>query len=161
MIKEIGPAYAAKLVAAFQLDVFEIIEKVPERLREVTGIGPVREARIIRGWSDQRSIREIIVWLYGQGVSSARAVRIFKTYGEQAIETIKADPYQLARDINGTGFKTADAIASSIGYGNEDSRRVRAGVSHALTTAMDDGTAAYRAMIYSGQARSCWRSPSR
>lgn len=139
MIKGIGPVYAAKLVAAFQHDVFEIIENKPERLREVTGIGPVREAKIIRSWSDQRVIREIIVWLYGHGVSSARAVRIFKTYGDQAIATIKADPYQLARDITGIGFKTADAIAASIGYGKEDPRRVRAGVSYGLTSAMDDG----------------------
>jgi exodeoxyribonuclease V alpha subunit len=139
MIKGIGPVYAAKLVAAFQHDVFEIIENDPRRLREVTGIGPVREAKIIRSWSDQRVIREIIVWLYGHGVSSARAVRIFKTYGDQAIATIKADPYQLARDITGIGFKTADAIAASIGYGKEDPRRVRAGVSYALTSAMDDG----------------------
>ncbi|VXD04572.1 ATP-dependent RecD-like DNA helicase [Sphingomonas sp. T1] len=139
MIKGIGPVYAAKLVAAFEHDVFEVIEHAPERLREVTGIGPVREAKIIRGWSDQRMIREIIVWLYGHGVSSARAVRIFKTYGDQAIAVIKADPYQLARDITGIGFKTADAIAFSIGYGKEDPRRVRAGVSHALTSAMDDG----------------------
>src|SRR4028119_2089914 len=94
MIKGIGPVYAAKLVAAFGQDVFDVIEKQPERLREVTGIGPVREAKIIRGWSDQRAIREIIVWLYSHGVSSARAVRIFKTYGDQAIATIKADPYQ-------------------------------------------------------------------
>jgi exodeoxyribonuclease V alpha subunit len=84
-------------------------------------------------------IREIIVWLYGHGVSSARAVRIFTTYGDQAIATIKTDPYQLARDITGIGFKTADAIAASIGYGKEDPRRVRAGVSYALTSAMDDG----------------------
>jgi exodeoxyribonuclease V alpha subunit len=139
MIKGIGPVYAAKLVAAFQHDVFEIIENKPERLREVTGIGPVREAKIIRSWSDQRVIREIIVWLYGHGVSSARAVRIFKTYGDQAIATIKTDPYQLARDITGIGFKTADAIATSIGYGKEDPLRVRAGVSYALTSAMDDG----------------------
>ena len=139
MIKGIGPVYAAKLVGAFGHEVFEVIEKQPERLREVTGIGPVREAKIIRGWSDQRVIREIIVWLYSHGVSSARAVRIFKTYGEQAISVIKADPYQLARDITGIGFKTADAIASSIGYAKEDPRRVRAGVAHALTSAMDDG----------------------
>ena len=139
MIKGIGPVYAAKLVAAFSHDVFEVIENEPERLREVTGIGPVREAKIIRGWRDQRAIREIIVWLYGHGVSSARAVRIFKTYGDEAIATIKADPYQLARDITGIGFKTADAIASSIGYTKEDPRRVRAGVAHALTSAMNDG----------------------
>ena len=78
----------------------------------MTGIGPVREAKIIRGWRDQRAIREIIVWLCGHGVSSARAVRIFKTYGDEAIATIKADPYQLARDITGIGFKTADAPSS-------------------------------------------------
>ena len=112
MIKGIGPVYARKLVEAFWQDVFDVIEREPARLREVTGIGPGREAKIIKGWSDQRSIREIIVWLYSHGVSSARAVRIFKTYGEEAITIIKADPYQLARDISGIGFKTADAIAS-------------------------------------------------
>ncbi|QYE33357.1 ATP-dependent RecD-like DNA helicase (plasmid) [Polymorphobacter sp. PAMC 29334] len=139
MIKGIGPVYAKKLVTAFGQNVFDIIEREPTRLREVTGIGPGREAKIIRGWSDQRSIREIIVWLYGHGVSSARAVRIHKTYGEAAIATIKADPYRLARDIVGIGFKTADAIASSLGYTKDDPRRVRAGVAHALTTAMDAG----------------------
>ena len=136
MIKGIGPVYAKKLVIAFGQDVFDVIEREPTRLREVTGIGPVREAKIIRGWTDQRAIREIIVWLYSHGVSSARAVRIFKTYGDQAIATIKADPYRLARDITGIGFKTADAIAASLGYGKDDPRRVRAGVAHALTTAM-------------------------
>ena len=139
MIKGIGPVYAKKLVRAFGQDVFEVIEKEPARLREVTGIGPVREAKIIRGWTDQRAIREIIVWLYSHGVSSARAVRIFKTYGDQSIATIKADPYRLARDIAGVGFKTADAIAASLGYTKDDPRRVRAGVAHALTSAMDDG----------------------
>ncbi len=139
MIKGIGPVYAKKLVEAFGNEVFEVIEQAPERLREVTGIGPVREAKIIRGWKDQRAIREIIVWLYSHRVSSARAVRIFKTYGEDAIAVISADPYRLARDIAGIGFKTADAIASSIGYGKDDPRRVRAGVAHALTTAMNDG----------------------
>jgi exodeoxyribonuclease V alpha subunit len=139
MIKGIGPVYAKKLVEAFGADVFEVIEQNPARLREVTGIGPAREARIIRGWSDQRAIREIIVWLYGHGVSSARAVRIFKTYGEEAIRVVEADPYRLARDIHGIGFKTADAIAGRLGYAADDPRRVRAGVAHALTTAMDDG----------------------
>ena len=139
MIKGIGPVYAKKLVAAFGQLVFEVIECEPLRLREVTGIGPIREAKIIRGWTDQRAIREIIVWLYGHGVSSARAVRIFKTYGDHAVATIKADPYRLARDIIGIGFKTADAIAASLGYTKDDPRRVRAGVAHALTSAMDDG----------------------
>jgi len=139
MIKGIGPVYAKKLVGAFGQDVFDVIEREPERLREVTGIGPVREAKIIKGWRDQRAIREIIVWLYSHGVSSARAVRIFKTYGEDAIATISADPYRLARDISGIGFKTADAIAASIGYEKDDPRRVRAGVAHALGRAMDDG----------------------
>lgn len=139
MIKGIGPVYARKLVTAFAQDVFEVIEREPHRLREITGIGPVREAKIIRSWTDQRAIREIIVWLYSHGVSSARAVRIFKTYGDAAIATIKADPYKLARDIAGIGFKTADAVAFSLGYAKDDPRRVRAGVAHALTTAMDDG----------------------
>lgn len=152
MIKGIGPGYARKLVEAFGQDVFDIIEREPSRLREVTGIGPGREAKIIRGWSDQRSIREIIVWLYSHGVSSARAVRIFKTYGEDAIATIKADPYRLARDISGIGFKTADAIASRLGYTKGDPRRVRAGVAHALGSAMDNGHCGLprEDLIYSG-----------
>lgn len=120
MIKGIGPIYAKKLVEAFGQHVFEVIEREPVRLREITGIGPVREAKIINGWRDQRAIREIIIWLYSHGVSSARAVRIFKTYGEDAIATISADPYRLARDIAGIGFKTADAIAASIGYSKDD-----------------------------------------
>ncbi|WP_121120026.1 ATP-dependent RecD-like DNA helicase [Croceibacterium ferulae] len=139
MIKGIGPVYARKLVGTFGMDVFDVIEREPARLREVTGIGPVREAKIISGWSDQKIIREIIVWLYTQGVSSARAVRIFKTYGEEAIAVVSADPYRLARDIAGIGFKTADQIASRLGYAKDDPRRVRAGVAYALTTAMDDG----------------------
>lgn len=105
MIQGIGPAYARKLVETFGHEVFEVIEREPARLREVTGIGPVREAKIIRGWRDQRAIREIIVWLYSHGVSSARAVRIFKTYGEEAIAVISSDPYQLARDIAGSGSR--------------------------------------------------------
>lgn len=139
MIKGIGPVYAKKLVGTFGMDVFDIIEREPARLRQVTGIGPVREAKIIAGWSDQKAIREIIVWLYAQGVSSARAVRIFKTYGDDAIALVSADPYRLARDISGIGFKTADQIASRLGYEKDDPRRVRAGVAYALTNAMDDG----------------------
>ena len=119
--------------------VFDVIEREPSPLREITGIGPAREARIITGWAGQRVIREMNVWPYSPGVSSVRAVRIFKTYSEDAIAIIQADPYQLARDISGIGFKTADAIASRPGYGKDDPRRVRAGVAHALASAMDQG----------------------
>src|SRR5207342_2237606 len=110
MIKGIGPVYASKLVQAFAESVFDTIEQSPERLREVAGIGPKRAERIRRGWSDQKVIREIMLFLHGHGVGTSRAVRIFKTYGQEATQVISANPYRLARDIRGVGFKSADQI---------------------------------------------------
>jgi exodeoxyribonuclease V alpha subunit len=115
MIKGIGPVYARKLVQAFGEAVFDTIEESPERLREVTGIGPTRAERIIRGWADQKVIREIMLFLHSHGVGTSRAVRIFKTYGQDAVQRISEDPYRLARDIRGIGFKSADQIAMRLG----------------------------------------------
>jgi len=100
-----------ELVRAFGDKVFDVIEATPDRLREVDGIGPVRAARILAAWADQKAIREIMVFLHSHGVGTARAVRIFKTYGSDAIQVMTENPYRLARDIRGIGFKTADAIA--------------------------------------------------
>ena len=115
MIRGIGPAYAKKLLRAFGEAVFDIIEKTPRRLLEVNGIGATRLARITAGWADQKAIREIMVFLQSHGVGTARAVRIFKTYGSDAIQVMTENPYRLARDIRGIGFKTADAIAMKLG----------------------------------------------
>ena len=115
MIRGIGPVYAKKMVKAFGEKVFDIIEAEPDRLREVTGIGAVRARRITEAWADQKIVREIMVFLHSHGVGTARAVRIFKTYGADAVQVMTENPYRLARDIRGIGFKTADAIAMKLG----------------------------------------------
>src|SRR5512132_4336876 len=108
MIKGIGPIYARKLVKTFHEQVFDAIEQTPERLREIDGIGPKRAENIVAAWADQKAIREIMIFLHSHGVGTLRAVRIFKTYGAEAIRLISENPYCLARDIRGIGFKSAD-----------------------------------------------------
>jgi exodeoxyribonuclease V alpha subunit len=98
MIRGVGPAYAKKLVRAFGEKVFDVIEATPDRLREVDGIGPVRAASILSAWAEQKAVREIMVFLHSHGVGTARAVRIFKTYGADAIQVMTENPYRLARD---------------------------------------------------------------
>jgi exodeoxyribonuclease V alpha subunit len=139
MIRGVGPVYAKKLVRAFGEKVFDVIEATPDRLREVDGIGPVRAASILAAWAEQKAVREIMVFLHSHGVGTARAVRIFKTYGADAIQVMTENPYRLARDIRGIGFKTADAIAMKLGVEKTAMMRVRAGISYALTEAMDEG----------------------
>jgi exodeoxyribonuclease V alpha subunit len=139
MIRGIGPVYAKKLVRAFAEAVFEIIQQEPHRLREVTGIGPKRAERIIAGWAEQKVIREIMLFLHSNGVGTSRAVRIYKTYGPDAVQLISENPYRLARDIRGIGFLTADQIAAKLGIEKTALIRIRAGISFALAEAMDDG----------------------
>jgi exodeoxyribonuclease V alpha subunit len=139
MIRGIGPVYAKKLVRAFGENVFDTIEAEPRRLREVPGIGPVRADRIIAAWAEQKIVREIMVFLHSHGVSTARAVRIYKTYGADAVQVMAENPYRLARDIRGIGFKTADAIAMKLGIEKTAMIRVRAGISYALTDSLDEG----------------------
>ena len=139
MIRGVGPVYAKKLVRAFGEKVFEIIEETPGRLQEIDGVGPVRAANILAAWAEQKAVREIMVFLHSHGVGTARAVRIFKTYGSDAIQVMTENPYRLARDIRGIGFKTADAIAMKLGMEKTATMRVRAGISYALTEVMDEG----------------------
>ena len=139
MIRGIGPVYAKKMVKAFGEKVFDVIEAEPDRLREVTGIGAVRAKRITDAWAEQKIVREIMVFLHSNGVGTARAVRIFKTYGADAVQVMTENPYRLARDIRGIGFKSADAIAMKLGIEKTAMIRLRAGISYALTEAMDEG----------------------
>ena len=139
MIRGIGPVYAKKLLNAFSDKVFDIIEAEPDRLREVDGIGPKRAGRIVAAWAEQKVVREIMVFLHSHDVGTARAVRIYKTYGADAVQVMSENPYRLARDIRGIGFKTADAIAMKLGVDKTALGRVRAGISYALTEAMDEG----------------------
>ena len=139
LIKGIGPHFAERLVKAFGEGVFEVIERTPERLLEVGGIGKTRLKRITAGWSEQKAIREIMVFLQSHGVGTSRAVRIFKTYGADAIPLVKENPYRLARDIRGIGFITADQIAQKLGIPKTSMLRARAGISHALLQAVENG----------------------
>jgi len=139
MIRGIGPVYAKKLVKAFSDKVFDVIENEPDRLRDVAGIGPVRADRITVAWAEQKVVREIMVFLHSHGVGTARAVRIYKTYGNDAIQIMSENPYRLAKDIRGIGFKTADQIAIKLGIEKDAMIRIRAGISYALSEAMGEG----------------------
>ncbi|CAO4178699.1 SF1B family DNA helicase RecD2 [Methylorubrum populi] len=138
-MRGIGPAMAKRIVATFGEAVFEIIEAEPARLTEVEGIGPKRAARIVKGWAEQKAVREIMIFLHAHGVGTARATRIFRTYGHDALSVMTEDPYRLARDIRGIGFRTADAIALRLGLARDAPQRLAAGISYALQSAMDEG----------------------
>src|SRR6266446_4694997 len=139
MVKGIGPHFAKKLVQAFGDVVFDVIEQTPERLTELDGIGPKRKQRVVEAWSAQKMIREIMVFLHSHGVGTARAVRIYKTYGNEAIARVQENPYRLALDIHGIGFKTADTLAQRLGIPRDAVIRAQAGVRHVLQTFADEG----------------------
>ncbi|NLB65944.1 MAG: ATP-dependent RecD-like DNA helicase [Lentisphaerae bacterium] len=143
LIKGIGPVYAKKLVDTFGREVLEVIEKRSAELERVEGIGPMRRRQIKESWTAQKTIREIMSFLFSQGVSTGRAFRIYKAYGEEAIAKVRLDPYCLARDIRGIGFKTADVIAERLGIGRESVLRARAGLSHVLIELSSQGHCAY------------------
>lgn len=143
LIKGIGPHFAKKLVQKFQFRVFDVIDKAPDALRRIDGIGPGRVAKIRTAWQDQKAIREIMVFLQSHGVSTSKAVRIYKTYGDQAIARVTANPYQLARDITGIGFKSADIIAEKLGIAKNSLIRARAGLHHVLWEHIGQGHSAY------------------
>ncbi len=145
MVKGIGPHFAKKLVKAFGIEVFDVIEQTPERLLELPGIGKKRQERVTSAWSEQKSIREIMVFLQSHGVGTSRSVRIYKTYGDEAIAKVQENPYRLALDIHGIGFKTADTLAQRLGIGPQSMIRAQAGVRHALQEWCGSGhCAAYR-----------------
>ncbi|MFQ5502212.1 MAG: ATP-dependent RecD-like DNA helicase [Phycisphaerae bacterium] len=143
LIKGIGPVFAAKQVGAFGTQVFEIVENTPDRLSELDGIGPLRQKRITESWQEQRIVRQIMVFLHQHGLGTARAVRVYKTYGDDAIGTVKGNPYRLARDIRGIGFKTADQLAERLGIDRASPLRARAGVAHVLQEATTEGHCAF------------------
>ncbi len=139
LIKGIGPVYAKKLVARFGEKVFDVIEHTSARLEEIDGIGPARRRKIREAWAEQRVVREIMIFLHAQGVGTSRATRIYKTYGEKAIETVRSNPYLLAQDIAGIGFATADQVARRLGIPPDSLIRARAGLRHALLEATGSG----------------------
>jgi exodeoxyribonuclease V alpha subunit len=139
LIKGVGPVTAKRIVAYFALETLEIIEQHSDRLIEVLGIGKMRVRMIQKVWIEQQAIKEVMLFLQGHGVSTTYAVKIFKQYGEKAIEVVTHNPYQLAEDIFGIGFLTADMIARQLGILSDSPFRYRAGISHVLTEAAENG----------------------
>ena len=139
MVKGIGPHFAKVLVKAFKEDVFTIIESEPERLLTLPGIGQKRMEKVTSAWSEQKVIREIMVFLQSHGIGTGRAVRIYKTYGEESIIKVTENPYRLALDIHGIGFKTADTLAMKLGIASDSLIRAQAGVRHVLQEIADEG----------------------
>lgn len=134
LIKGIGPAFAKILVKAFGASVFEVFDQTPEKLNKLRGIGKKRRELILTSWNEQKSIRDIMVFLQSHNIGAARAARIYKTYGEDAISIVQENPYRLALDINGIGFKIADDLAMSIGLDKHSVKRAQAGIRHVLQT---------------------------
>jgi exodeoxyribonuclease V alpha subunit len=139
LIKGIGPVMAERMVAHFGVDIMHIIEDEPGRLIEVDGLGPKRTAMITAAWAEQKAIKEVMVFLQGVGVSTSLAVRIYKKYGDAAISVVRAEPYRLASDVWGIGFKTADTIAAAVGIARDSPERIKAGLAYTLSEAADDG----------------------
>ena len=138
LIKGVGPVTAKRIVKHFGLDTLEIIENQIDRLSEVPGIAKKRIAMISSTWEEQKSIKEVMIFLSGHGVSTTYAVKIYKQYGDDAIATVTTNPYQLAIDIFGIGFLTADRIAVNVGVAPDSQFRYRAGILHVLNKASED-----------------------
>ena len=139
LVKGIGPKFAKLIVAKFGLETFEVIETEPDKLLEVHGIGKGRVAKIQASWEKQKDVKDIMVFLQGHGVSSTYAAKIYKQYGKESIEKVQSNPYCLADDIWGIGFKTADGIAEKLGYEKNDLRRCRSGIFYTLNKLSEDG----------------------
>jgi exodeoxyribonuclease V alpha subunit len=139
MIKGIGPRFAERIVGYFKEETFTVIEATPQRLLEVPGIGTGRMQKITSAWEEQKQVKEIMIFLHGHGVSTNLAVKIYKTYGDTALETVQRNPYQLERDIYGVGFKTADRIAQALGLPLEHPSRIEAGIVFALNERINEG----------------------
>jgi exodeoxyribonuclease V alpha subunit len=139
LIKGIGPHFARKIVAVFGERTLAVIDDSPSFLSEVKGIGPRRIQRIRESWREQKVVRAIMVFLQSHGVGTARAVRIYKTYGEQAIELVQANPYRLATDIWGIGFQSADELAERLGVDRGSPLRARAALRYVLQELSSEG----------------------
>ena len=139
LIKGIGPQLAERIVKHLGKETLEVIEKHPERLTEVPDIGPKRAEMIANAWEEQKQVKEIMLFLHGHAISTNLAVKIYKQYGARALEVVRTDPYQLATDIRGVGFKTADRIAQSLGLPQDHPSRIEAGLIYALNEMTDEG----------------------
>ena len=152
LVKGIGPVYAKRIVEKFGSDTLNIIDNNPDELHEIPGLGKKRVERIKICWVDQRIIREIIIFLQTNGVSPSYAQKIFKTYGAKSIEKVKANPFSLAKDIFGIGFKTADEIAFKLGIEKDASQRIDSGIEFVLSELSSDGHVCYPIEEFFGES---------
>jgi len=139
LVRGVGPVTASRIVDQFGADTLEIIETQAHRLKEVPGIGDKRVGIIAAAWEEQKQVKEIMLFLQSHGVSTSLAVKIYKQYGDQSISIVKSDPYRLAKDVYGIGFKTADKIARQLGMPPDSPSRIRAGLLFALSTLSNEG----------------------
>lgn len=139
LIKGIGPKTSARIVDHFGLRTLEILEASPVRMVEVPGLGRKRADMIKKAWEEQKAIKEVMVFLQGQGISTSLAVRIYKNYGDASINVVKNEPYKLADDVIGIGFKTADKIAAGLGIAKDSPERLKSGLKYTLSEATDEG----------------------
>jgi len=143
LIKGIGPTFAKRIVEAFGVETLEIIDRSPDALFQIEGIGKKRVHLIIECWKDQRAIREVMVFLQGYGISPTFAQKIFKKYGDASIKVVKDNPYTLANDLWGIGFKSADKIAKEMGIVNDAPKRIEAGIEYHLAQLASEGNVCY------------------
>lgn len=139
LIKGIGPVYAKKIVNLFKEETMNIIEENPDKIIEVPGIGKKRVEMIKKAWQDQKEVKNIMIFLQSYGVSTSFGSRIYKVYGNDSVEVMKENPYKLADDVYGIGFKTADALAAKLGIDRESFKRCRAGIFYTLSHLSEEG----------------------
>ncbi|HEY74323.1 MAG: ATP-dependent RecD-like DNA helicase [Chloroflexi bacterium] len=139
LVKGVGPMTAGRIVQRFGADTLRVLDEEPRRLREALGVGPKRAAAVAQAWEEQKHIREVMLFLQSHGVTTGLAVKIYKAYGDDSLQVVQDDPYRLARDIWGVGFKTADKIARDLGLPPDAPSRVQAGVAYALSQLADEG----------------------
>ncbi len=139
MIRGVGRVMAERIVKKFGEETLDVIESRPERLQEIAGIGPKRIANVKKAWHEQRAIKEVMLFLQSHGVSTALAIKIYKRYGDDALQVVQNTPYRLVQDVYGIGFKTADKIAQALGLAHDDPGRIEAGVAYTLNRMAEEG----------------------
>ena len=139
LVKGVGPKFAKRIVQKFGKETLDVLDEAPERLVEVEGIGRIRVERIRKSWEEQKEIKNIMLFLQSHDVSTAHATRIFKAYGNESIQIVRENPYRLADDIWGIGFRTADRIAEKLGFGKNKFVRLRSGLFYTLNKLSEEG----------------------
>lgn len=160
LIKGIGPVFAERIVEYHKEKTLKVIDDQPDALLDIDGIGPVRLDRIKSCWEEQKAIRELMVFLQGYGISPTYAQKVFRTYGEKSMEVIQNNPYQLARDVWGIGFKTADVTAQKLGIGKEADIRIDSGVEYVLSKLGKSGHTCYPVAPFLDKAKELLEVPA-